>query len=90
MDTTLYSTTDAAARIGASPVTVRRLARLHRIGRQVAGVHLFGAADLAALAARFRGRAGNPDWIAAGARADCRRKSKPGKGLRGRKKSAKK
>jgi hypothetical protein len=66
----------AAARLGCSPPTVRRVAKARGVGIMADGTTLVAVAvqDLALLKPHIHETSGNPVWIAAGKAAKRRRK----------------
>jgi hypothetical protein len=66
----------AAARLGCSPPTVRRVAKARGVGILADGTTLVAVAvqDLALLKPHIHETSGNPVWIAAGKAAKRRRK----------------
>jgi hypothetical protein len=60
MDNHLYSTTQVAAMLDKAAVTVRKAARVHRIGAQVGRARVFNMADIEKLAAVIHERDGRP------------------------------
>ena len=60
---TIYSTNQVATMLGKAPVTVRKAAREHGIGRQAGRARVFTAADIEKLRAIIREHSGRPQKL---------------------------
>lgn len=64
MPAKLFTSRDAAERLGCTKMTVSRLARSLRVGTTIGQARVFTAAEIATLAQHVRKAPGNPNFVA--------------------------